>query len=73
MNLILLPGKNQSNLNWIKDVEQAVKPYFDATAVQYYNHWQEEDQSLIDIDHESSEMYQTCRDWTDYAVFAKSA
>lgn len=73
MDLILLPGKNSSNAGWIGQVENALKPSFNQTQVQYYKHWEHEEGGLINMEEELHYLTEIADRFSDYCVFAKSA
>lgn len=70
MHLILLPGNSPANEPWIKEVEKALKPYFEETFVQKYKHWQTGG-AYLDLEYELQVLAENVP--TNYAIFAKSA
>lgn len=70
MNLILLPGNNKSNKEWIQKIEVELKDLFDSTLIQYYDHWKD-NKPIIDLDLELNELVKN-NNAVD-VVFAKSA
>lgn len=78
MDIILLPGNSIKNKEWIEEVEQAIKPDFNATRIQYYEHWKDgrgwkESGRMIDFDLELEKCIGTVESLGEYAIFAKSA
>ena len=72
MNLILLAGESLSNRDWIEQVEAKLRPYFEATNIQYYKHWKQKD-AHINIDRELGVLAKSIERFDNYIVFAKSA
>ena len=72
MNLILLGGNNWRNKGWIEEVEKALKPDFDQTWVQYYDHWQV-GPALIDMEVEMEKLVKKAAGFGEYIIFGKSA
>ncbi len=72
MNLILLPGNDKSNREWIDMVETSLSPLFDHTAVHYYDHWWSEG-GEIDLEVELDKLAVTVSQFDTYVIFAKSA
>lgn len=73
MQLVLLAGKSKRNKEWIEDVEKNVKDMFDSTYIQYYEHWKNEEEKLMDFDLELSRLQSEVQEKDGYVVFAKSA
>jgi hypothetical protein len=73
MNLILLPGNDKSNKEWIDSVDAELSPYFDRTAIHYYDHWWSSDDGEIDLEVELDKLAATVEQFDSYVIFAKSA
>src|SRR4030042_3643236 len=74
MNLILLPGNDAKNREWIDGVADAVKDKYDRRIVQYYDHW--ENGGSFNFEAELQKLIVNVgklREGTGYAVFGKSA
>lgn len=71
MKLVLLPGNNKSNKEWIEKVESELKDLFSSTSIQYYQHWKD-DKPLIDFDLEANKLVENNKE-ADIVIFAKSA
>lgn len=70
MNLGLLPGN--SHLEWMREVEDKIKPLFDETKLLEYKHF-ETGEELIDLEHESDKLEELIYDLGEYLIVAKSA
>jgi hypothetical protein len=73
MNLILLPGNDKNNKAWIDSVDTELSPYFDRTAIHYYDHWWSSDAGEIDLEIELDKLAATVEQFDTYVIFAKSA
>ena len=71
MDLILLPGSNPLNQEWIEEVESNLKPYFNSTQIQYYDHW-EGMRSSFTLRAEQQKLAEIVDGKNDIVVFAKS-
>ena len=69
--LILLPGNEKYDEKWIQRVGARLENLFDSTKIQYYRHWENE-QELIDLDHEIEQLTDFMRGKDDYYIFGKS-
>ncbi len=69
MNLYLLPGNSPHNKEWIKQVEEALKPLFKETKVQFYKHW-ETGEEIADLEYESNKLKNDFKE--NSLIFAKS-
>lgn len=72
MDLVLLPGNSIKNRPWIEDVEKSLSPYFQNSSIQYYKHW-EKNEEMIDLDYEQEVLTKTLESRTHFAIFGKSA
>lgn len=73
MHLILLPGNSPFNKEWIDEVKRTLKDLFDSAHIQYYDHWDNSSDQIIDIDKELSKLMKHAKDYDEYCIFAKSA
>ena len=73
MDVLLLPGNDSLNKEWIEEVAEKTTDLFGNHAIQNYDHWENEDRRFIDFDLELDRLADTTKDIDDYAVFAKSA
>ena len=71
MNLLLLAGNSKRNQEWIHAVDRVIKPLFNTTVVQEYQHWQT-GVNFIDLDAELNKAAQNTRSLDPYIIFAKS-
>jgi predicted alpha/beta hydrolase family esterase len=73
MHLILLPGNNKTNKDWIEAVADQLSTLFTTTYTQYYNHWKDPQQKTINIDNELSKLKDEVKSVQDkIVIFAKS-
>ncbi|HET8991486.1 MAG TPA: hypothetical protein VFN31_00440 [Candidatus Saccharimonadales bacterium] len=72
MNLVLLPGNSKRNLNWLEQVDIAVKGGFDDTYRHSYAHWLTGHPEL-DLELEVDRLKPATHNLSPYMVFAKSA
>ncbi len=70
--LIVLPGNDKRNREWIDEVAKNFGSIFEETRSHYYKHW-ENDELSIDFDHEVNEVTKKVVEWEEFTVFAKSA
>ena len=74
MHLILLPGNSKSNKTWIEEIRVVLSPSFKTSKSMEYRHWEDDEYSMIDLDHELDNLQLLTRDFDgDYVIFAKSA
>jgi pimeloyl-ACP methyl ester carboxylesterase len=74
MDILLLPGNSKKHKVWIDKVELEMKPLFEHSATNYYDHWwQGEDDAIIDMEAELAKLESTVDQLKSYIVFAKSA
>lgn len=72
MDLILLSGNSLTHKKWIEEVEEALRPLFTQTYIQYYLHWETGDE-VIKMDYELETLENKISSYKNYLVFAKSA
>jgi predicted alpha/beta hydrolase family esterase len=70
--IILLPGNSKSNRDWILEVREKLKSFFDKSSIFEYAHW-ETGNEIIDMDYETERLSKYLGDKKDYVIFAKSA
>jgi alpha-beta hydrolase superfamily lysophospholipase len=73
MELIILPGNDKSNVEWMESVEQSFSGAYKDRYKQRYSHW-ESDKKLIDFDDELEKLVEhISKSKENYVIFAKSA
>lgn len=70
MKLILLPGNSKGTKEWIRRVEEVLRPLFEETVILEYEHWKN-GRKLIDLNHELKRVEKEAKG--EYVILAKSA
>lgn len=71
MNVLILGGQSPRHKAWVRDVDAALKPYFDRLKFLDYRHW--DDESLEpDLEYEVNCAAELAKDLGEYVVVAKS-
>lgn len=71
MHLILLPGNDKANKEWIEAVASQLSALFESTYIQYYNHWSKPSSS-IHFEQELEKLIAYASNQKEYCIFAKS-
>lgn len=71
MNIILLGGNSKKNKDWLLQLAEYFKSYFNEIVVQNYAHW-DTDSNSIDIESEVQRLSETTAKNQPYVIFAKS-
>ncbi len=72
MDIILLAGNSKKNQIWIEDIGSILKPVFNEVIIQYYSHWQDVQESIMDLDQEEKKLVKLANQSPDYVLFGKS-
>jgi hypothetical protein len=70
--LLLLPGNNPDQREWIEAVRDELAPLFQEATILYYSHWDKEDSSYIDFETELARVRELASGGA-WDVVAKSA
>lgn len=72
MNLILLPGNNRMNNEWIEELADVFRQDYENVEILKYLHWQTHE-SLLDIESEAQRLAEVANNLENYHIIAKSA
>lgn len=71
MKALVLGGNSPHHKQWVRDVKQALEPYFEEVRLHDYRHWLTNSPN-IDMDYEINQVAKLAADLGEYVVVAKS-
>jgi len=72
MKIVLLGGNSPKNENWLKELEQELRPFSNNIYLHKYSHWGQ-GQEVINLDKELEQLSKELKNEKNYIIIAKSA